>query len=201
MAAVDAEVVAFAVPPLLAGIVIVVGGTLLLVVLDELAGGGSVDVLSLAHGLDAVVDVGGDEDVDHVLVIAQHIVGSTAYENTVALVGCLLDGIALKLVQSFLREVVVIEIVVAQERQMGVEERLEESLLLIVLLEEFLGESALLGCQVEQFTVVALATEILCQLLCDDVSATAYLSAHVYNYLSHKVLFFVECIFCLFIHC
>ena len=195
MAAVDAEVVALAVPPLLACIVIVVGGTLLLVVLDELAGGGSVDVLSLAHGLDAVVDVGGDEDVDHVLVIAQHIVGSTAYENTVALVGCLLDGIALKLVQSFLREVVVIEIVVAQERQMGVEERLEESLLLIVLLEEFLGESALLGCQVEQLTVVALATEILSQHLCDDVSATAYLSAHVYNYLSHKVLFFVECIF------
>ena len=185
MAAVDAEVVALAVPPLLACIVIVVGGTLLLVALDELAGGGSVDVLSLAHGLDAVVDVGGDEDVDHVLVIAQHIVGSAAYEDTVALVCSLLDGVALKLVQSFLREVIVIEIVVAQEGQMGVEERLEEALLLIVLLEEFLGEATLLGCQVEQLTVVALSTEILCQLLGDDMAAASYLANHVYDNLFH----------------
>ena len=29
---------------------------------DKLAGAGSVDVLSLAYCLDAVVDVGGDED-------------------------------------------------------------------------------------------------------------------------------------------
>jgi formate-dependent phosphoribosylglycinamide formyltransferase (GAR transformylase) len=36
------------------------------------------------------------------------------------------------------REVVVIEIAVAQEGQMGMEERLEDSLLLIVLLEDFL---------------------------------------------------------------
>ena len=78
---------------------------------------------------------------------------------------------------------------------MGVEERLEESLLLIVLLEEFLRESTLLGGKIQQLTVVTFATEILRQLLGDDVSATAYLSAHVYNYLSHKVLFFVECIF------
>ena len=58
MAAVDAEVVALAVSPLLACIVIVVRGALLLVAFDELAGGGSVDVLSLAHCLNAVVDIG-----------------------------------------------------------------------------------------------------------------------------------------------
>ena len=78
MAAVDAEVVALAVAPLLACIVIVVRGALLLVAFDKLAGGGSVDVLSLAHCLDAVVDVGGDENIDHILVITQHIVGSLA---------------------------------------------------------------------------------------------------------------------------
>ena len=59
MAAVDAEVVALAVSPLLAGIVIVVRGSLLLMAFDKLAGAGSVDVLSLAHCLDAVVAVGG----------------------------------------------------------------------------------------------------------------------------------------------
>ena len=138
MAAVNAEVVAFAVAPFLACIVIVVRGALLLMAFDELAGAGSVDVLSLAHCLDAVVDIGGDEDVDHVLVITQHIVSGSAHENAVALIGSLSDGVALELVQTFLREVVVIEIAVAQEGQMGMEERLEESLLLIVLLEEFL---------------------------------------------------------------
>ena len=81
MAAVDAEVVAFAVAPLLACIVIVVRGALLLVAFDKLAGGGSVDVLSLAHCLDAVVDIGGDEDVDRVLVITQHIVGGSAHKT------------------------------------------------------------------------------------------------------------------------
>ena len=186
MAAVDAEVVAFAVAPFLAGIVIVVGGALLLVAFDELAGGGSVNVLSLAHCFDAVIEIGSDEDVDHILVIAQHIVGCSTHKHAVALVGSLLDGVALKLVQTFLREVVVIEAVVAQERQMSVEERLEESLLLIVLLEEFLRESALLGCKVQQFPVVAFATEILRQSLGDDMAAATYLATYVYDNLIHN---------------
>ena len=187
MAAVDAEVVALAVSPLLAGIVIVVRGSLLLMAFDKLAGAGSVDVLSLAHCLDAVVDVGGDEDVDYILVIAQHIVGGSAHKHAVALIGSLSDGVALELVQTFLREVVVIEVVVAQERQMGMEERLEESLLLIVLLEEFLRESALLGGKVQQFPVVALATEILRQSLGDDMAAASYLATYVYDNLGHKL--------------
>ncbi len=158
--------------PFLACIVIVVRGALLLVVFDELAGGGSVDVLSLAHGLDAVVDVGGDEDVDHVLVITQHIVGGSAHKHAVALVGSLLDGVALELVQSFLREVVVIEIVVAQERQMGVEESLKNPFCSSFCSKNFSENPTLLGGKVEQLTVVALATEILSQLLGDDMAAT-----------------------------
>ena len=98
MAAVDAEVVAFAVAPFLACIVIVVRGALLLMAFDKLAGAGSVDVFSLAHSLDAVVDVGGDEDVDYVLVITQHIVGGSAHEHAVALIGSLLDGVALEFI-------------------------------------------------------------------------------------------------------
>ena len=187
MAAVDAEVVALAVSPLLASVVIVVGGALFLVAFDELAGGGSVDVLSLAHCLDAVVDVGGDENIDHILVITQHIVGGSAHKHAVALIGSLSDGVALELVQTFLREVVVIEIVIAQEGQMGMEERLEESLLLIVLLEEFLRKTALLGSKVQQFPVVALATEILRQFLGDDMAAATNLATYVYDNLGHKL--------------
>ena len=187
MAAVDAEVVALAVSPFLAGIVIVVGGTLLLMAFDELASAGSVDVLSLAYCLDAVVDVGGDEDIDHILVITQHIVGGSAHKHAVALIGSLSDGVALELVQTFLREVVVIEVVIAQKRQMGMKERLEESLLLIVLLEEFLRKTALLGGKVQQFPVVALATEILRQFLGDYMAAATYLATYVYDNLGHKL--------------
>ena len=187
MTAVDAEVVALAVSPLLACIVIVVRGALLLMAFDELAGAGSVDVLSLAHRLDAVIDVGGDEDVEYILVITQHIVGGSAHKHAVALIGSLSDGVALELVQTFLREVVVIEIVIAQERQMGMKERLEESLLLIVLLEEFLRKTALLGCKVQQLSVVALATEILRQFLGDDMAAATYLATYVYDNLGHKL--------------
>ena len=154
---------------------------------DKLAGAGSVDVLSLAHCLNAVVDVGGDEDVDHILVITQHIVGGSAHKHAVALIGSLSDGVALELVQTFLREVVVIKVVVAQERQMRVEERLEESLLLIVLLEEFLRESTLLGGKIQQLTVVTFATEILRQLLGDDMAAATYLATYVYDNLIHNL--------------
>ena len=70
---------------------------------------------------------------------------------------------------------------------MGMEERLEESLLLIVLLEEFLRESALLGGKIQQLTVVTFATEILRQLLGDDMAAATYLATHVYDNLIHNL--------------
>jgi len=81
----------------------------------------------------------------------------------------------------------VIEVVVAQERQMSMEERLEESLLLIVLLEEFLRKTALLGGKVQQFPVVAFATEILRQFLGNDMAAATNLATHVYDNLGHKL--------------
>ena len=116
---------------------------------DELAGCFFIDSLPLAHSLDAVVKVGCDKDIHDIGILAQHIVCSTSHEDTVALVGSLFDGIALKLVQSFLREIIVIKVIVAQKRQMGMEKRLEKAFLLIVLFEELLGEPAFLGCKVD----------------------------------------------------
>jgi hypothetical protein len=77
-----------------------------------------------------------------------------------------------------------------REREMGMEECFEKSLLLIVLLEEFLRESTLLGCQIEKFTVVALATEGFCQLLCDNMATASYLATYVYDDFSHNSLFY-----------
>ena len=101
-AAVDAEVIAFAVAPLFACIVIVIRSSFLLVVGDKLAGGGTVNAFALAHRLDAIVDVGGDEYVDYVLVVTQYVVGGSAYEYAVALIGSLLDGVTLKFIETFL---------------------------------------------------------------------------------------------------
>ena len=54
-----------------------------------------------------------------------------------------------------------------------VEERFEKLFVLVVLLEELLAETTLLGCKVEQFPVVELAVELLCELLRDDTSSGA----------------------------
>ena len=78
-----------------------------------------------------------------------------------------------------------IKVVIAKEWQMSMEERLEESLLLIVLLEEFLRESTLLGGKIQQLTVVTFATEILRQLLGDDMAPATNLATHVYDNLIH----------------
>ena len=44
---------------------------------------------------------------------------------------------------------------------------------------------ALLGCQVQQLTVVAFATEFFRQFLGDDMAAASYLATYVYDNLFH----------------
>ena len=165
--------------PALARVVVVEGRAFLLLLLDEFPRRGPVDALPLAHALYAPVDVGRDEDVDHILQVAQDVIGRPPHKHAAALVGRLADGFALKQEKTLLREVVLIEIVVAHKRYVGVEQRAEESPLLVVLLEKLLREAALLGREVEYFLVVEPAAELLGQLSGDDMPAAAYLSSDV----------------------
>ena len=61
-----------------------------------------------------------------------------------------------------MREVVLIEAIVRHMRGVQVEQRTEQSTLLVILLKELFGESTLLGCQVEQFLVVVFGTKVKC---------------------------------------
>ena len=77
---------------------------------------------------------------------------------------------------------------------MHVEERFEESLLLIVLFKEFLAESAFLGGQAQQFAVEKPAVQLFGQHLGNGSSATAQLPSYAYGQVVisfHQTSFYV----------
>ena len=180
---VHAQVVRRAVAPGLARVVVVVGGAAALAALYYLARGGLVAALARGHLGGAVVEVGGYEHVNLVGAVAQYVVGAAAHEHARRLVGGAAYGVALKLEQALLRELVAVEVGAAHERHVQVEQRLEEPLLLVVLLEELLAEAALPGGQVEQLAVVVLAAEAVGQHPRYGAPAAAELPPHVYYYL------------------
>ena len=77
--------------------------------------------MAFANALDAVGIVGGDEDVDDLWLVAQDIVGTTAYEDARAFLGEVADDVALNLEQGFVAQLVAIETCV-HEGHVDVEE-------------------------------------------------------------------------------
>ena len=115
-------------------------------------------------------------------IVAQHIVSGSSHKHAAwILIGNLTDGVALELVKTFLGKVVLVEIIICQKGEMNVEVALQKSFLLIVLLEEFFGETALLGRKIENLTVVELAVELICQQPCDDPATASDLPSDVYD--------------------
>ena len=166
-------------PPLLSCIIIIVSGAVLFARVNIFACFRAIHIVSLADTLNALIEVCRNEDADSVLEVAQHIVGRTAYEDATVLGSSLPDGIALKLIKRVLGKVVLIEVVLSHEWYMQMKERLEEAFPLIVLLKEFLAESALLSSEVQQFLVVELASERVGKHLGNDSAAGAYLPANI----------------------
>ena len=110
MAAVYAEVVALGMPPPLTGVVVVVAGTLTLTFGYQLPGFGPRASKTFANPLDAAVHGCRDEDIDDIIVIAKDIIGRAPYKYTAALVCCLADSVALKLVDTLVGERVLVEV-------------------------------------------------------------------------------------------
>ena len=63
---------------------------------------------------------------------------------------------------------------------MHVEYLVEESLSLVVLLEEFLTKSAFLSCKIKHLAVVKLAAKLVCKHLCHYSAAAAKLATYAY---------------------
>ena len=80
------------------------------------------ELMALANGLDAPLHVGSDENIHRILIVSQHVIGRSSHEDTTAFISSLTDCVALKAEQTLLREVVVIEIVIAYQRCMQVKE-------------------------------------------------------------------------------
>ena len=70
-------------------------------------------------------------------------------------------------------------------RHLHVEQPAQESLALIVLLEQPRRESTFLGSQAEQLTVVVFRPELLSQHATYLLTAGTHLSAHHYNNMFH----------------
>ena len=66
--------------------------------------------------------MGGNEDVNHIVKVAQDIVGTSAHKNATAPICRLTNGVALKLKQTFLRQIVDIEIIIADKRKVVIED-------------------------------------------------------------------------------
>ena len=169
------------VAPFLSRVVVIVRRALVLLACYYLACRGAVAPVPLAHRLNALVHVGSYEDVHHSLHVSKHIVGATPHEDARALLGRLPYRVTLKLEQTLLREIALVEVVVADVRRMHVEQRAQETPLFVVLLEHLLRETALLSRKVEQLLVVELASKLLRKNPRDFSSARTELSSDVYN--------------------
>ena len=112
---VDAQVVALCCPPRLSSIVIVIGCALLLMLVDIFPSVCPVETMPFADPLQPLVDIGGDENAHRVFHIPKHIVSSTSHEDTTTFLGSLADGIALKLIEAFLRELIFVIRTLAKE--------------------------------------------------------------------------------------
>ena len=167
--------------PFLTCIIIVVGSTLCLSLLDEFLGSDGLDMLFVHDLLDTVPHRGGDEDVDHVGIVSQDVVGTTAYKDARPFLSSLPDGIALELEKALLREVRLVKAASAQMGCLHVEQPTEKALPLIVLLEDLLGETTLLCSQIQQLTIVILGVEVEREHPTDVVTAAPQLAPYIDN--------------------
>ena len=192
MTGINAEVIARRVAPLLSRVIIVIACTLTLTLGDILASLSTSDIMALADILYTEIHRCRDKDIDNILMVTEDIICRSANEDTTAFISRLTDSITLELVKALIREAALIEIALTEQRHMNMEPTAEEAFLLVVLFEELLREATLLSRKVKQFLIIELATELLCKHLGDYPSATAYLSANVYNYIIHLVFEFLS---------
>ena len=184
---VDTQIVALSGSPLLAGIVVVVIGASSLLVVDKLTSCIVVHIEAVGYFLDAHFFVGCNKDAKQSWLLAQDIVGTTAYEYAVVLFGSFPNGLALYLEQGLLRHGITIEIAgsPAQSARERTEERLEGAMTLVLILKDARVEAAALSRHIDKFVVVVFAVKTLCQQLCYLATATAQLSAYADNEIVH----------------
>ena len=135
--------------------------------------------MSLCHRFDTVVEVGSDEDIYFLFHVAENVVCRTSHEDAATLLCGLSDSLALKLVQSFLREVATVETRLAEQGHVDVEPTAQILLRLVVLFKELFGETALLCGKVEYLLVVEFAVECLGKHLGYDQTTRSDLPSYV----------------------
>ena len=113
---IDAQVIVLGIAPLLSCVIVVVGSAFVFLTVDDFACHHVIAIMSFDNSLDALFHVCGNENIYHVVVFAQHVVGASSDKHTRP-IGCrFLYCITLEQEQTLLREVAFVETVVADVR-------------------------------------------------------------------------------------
>lgn len=179
---VEAEVIALRCAPLLETIVVIVGSPL------ALRGGHKVAALLLAlveaaaQAFHPILLRGGDKHTHHPLVVAQHIVGTSAHEDTRPLLGQVLNGATLNLEES-----VVVDITRSgdgAETPSAHTERCGIASVFVGLLKEGLIKSALACSLGDNLLIVDGHPESAAQLLGQQSASCTELATYSYHKMS-----------------
>lgn len=136
--------------------------------------------LLLVHdSADTVLVIGGDEDFDTARMLAQDVVGCTAHNDARTFGGHPLDDAALQGEEVLFGELVVrIEVAAAYEGLYGTDELAQKSLSLVVVVKHVTSKASFLGGLRQDYLVVVSHVESFCQLLAQQPSAAAQLTAY-----------------------
>ena len=173
--AVQGEVVVGGHAPLPIGVEAVVVPSAVVLVLDALGNGLVGGTVLSQNALGAVLVVGVDEDVEAILPILQNVVGATAHDDARLLVGQIADHLGLRLVELLVDRGVAVSTCRAHGEL--VQEAAGVGGVLLVLADELLRKSALLGYLGDELIVVKGNAHTLGGRLSDGVSAATELTA------------------------
>lgn len=173
---IDAEVVIVGTSPCAGRVEVVVTCALCVPILDSPQRSLPVNLLGFHDASRAVVGGCRDEDADHARVFAEDVVRHAADEDSRAFACHLFDDAALQGEQVFLGQLVGVEVAAAEEGLHCPEERVQESLALIVPLEDSASQAALFGCYREDFLIVVRDSQLFGQDVADLSAAAAQLA-------------------------
>ena len=187
--AVQAEVIDRRAAPLLVRVVVIIRGALLIHLLDEVFGLlNALDLIDVLDLVDAEIHVRVHEHVQDVLMVLQRLVSAAAHDHAGLLLGQVFDRVELGEEDLLLeRDIDETRLRITRGKDVGYHAAEDAAHgLLVMFLEDVLGNVILRGRQLDDLLIIALDTEFLRDRPSDVTAAASELSADGnYEIISH----------------